>query len=103
VKLKHSNQYPKTPALAAQPATKVKGVVAIPFVALGDKPVALVVEAVAVPTAGGVVFNTILQLAVVLDRPTPDTVTTLPTTVTVPPHVFVKAFGAATFKPAGNV
>ena len=89
--------------MAAHPATKFSGVVTLLFVKFGDKPVPFAVEAVAVPAAGGVVLTVIVQLFVVLDRLAPEIVTTLPDTVTVPPHVFVSAFGDATFKPVGKV
>ena len=75
----------------------------MPFVKLGAKPVALLFVAFAEPTAGGVVFNEMLQLLVVLDIDAPETVIVLPEILTVPPHVFVKAFGEETFSPAGNV
>ena len=91
------------PALAAHAATKFSVVVTLLFVKLGDNAVALAVETVAEPTAGGVVLTEIVQLFVVLDRLAPETVTTLPEIETVPPHVLVNAFGDAIFKPVGKV
>ena len=75
----------------------------MPFVTFETKPVALALVALPVPTAGGVVFKVTVQLLVVLDMDAPETVTVLPEILTVPPHVFVKAFGDDTFSPAGNV
>ena len=70
---------------------------------LGDKALAFDVDAVAEPALGGVTFNEMVQLLVVLDIFASKTVTILPETETVPPQVLAKALGDATFKPAGKV